>query len=70
MIDVNFKGTVFCTKKIIKLMLKNGNGRIINFSSIASLYPLKGTVFTQQQKVPLMYLLNLWLKKLKKKILQ
>ena len=42
MIDVNIKGTMFCTKKIIKLMLKNGSGRIINFSSIASFYPLKG----------------------------
>ena len=42
MIDVNFKGTVFCTKRALKLMLKEGNGRIINFSSIASFFPLRG----------------------------
>jgi 3-oxoacyl-[acyl-carrier protein] reductase len=42
MIDVNFKGTIFCSKKALKLMLKEGKGRIINFSSIASFFPLKG----------------------------
>lgn len=42
MIDVNLKGTIFCSKQILKMMIKNGSGRIINFSSIASFQALEG----------------------------
>ena len=42
MIDVNLKGTIFCSKQILKMMIKNDSGRIINFSSIASFQALEG----------------------------
>ncbi len=70
MIDVNIKGTMFCTKKIIKLMLKNGSGRIINFSSIASFYPLKGDSVYSATKGAINVFTKALAKEVEKKILQ
>lgn len=41
-IDTNLKGTIFCCKNIIRPLLANGSGRIINFSSIAAVSALRG----------------------------
>ena len=41
-IDTNLKGTIYCSKSVIRPFLKFGSGRIINFSSIAATKALKG----------------------------
>ena len=41
-IDTNVKGTIFCCKSIIRPLLANGSGRIINFSSIAAVSAVRG----------------------------
>ena len=41
-INTNFLGTIYCCKNIIRPLLANGSGRIINFSSIAATSALKG----------------------------
>ena len=41
-INTNFLGTIHCCKNIIRPLLANGTGRIINFSSIAATCALSG----------------------------
>ena len=46
MIDINVKGLLYVTKAVLKLMIKNNSGHIINVGSIAGkeVYP-KGNVY-------------------------
>lgn len=39
MIDVNYFGTVYCTKEILPVMIKQGYGAIINIASVGGLIP-------------------------------
>jgi NADP-dependent 3-hydroxy acid dehydrogenase YdfG len=41
-IDTNIKGTLFCTCAVYDQMIKQGEGHIINFSSIMGNYPAGG----------------------------
>lgn len=41
-IDTNLKGTIFCCKHVIRPLIGRGEGRIINFSSIAANIALRG----------------------------
>ncbi len=41
-VKTNFLGTIHCCKNIIRPLLANGTGRIINFSSIAATCALRG----------------------------
>jgi 3-oxoacyl-[acyl-carrier protein] reductase len=64
MIDVNLKGTIFCSKQVLKMMIKNGSGRIINFSSIASFQALEGDSVYSSTKAAI----NIFTKSLAKEV--
>lgn len=42
MVDTNIKGVLYCTRKILPLMVKQNKGHIINIGSIAGTYPYPG----------------------------
>ena len=66
MIDVNLKGTIFCSKQVLKMMIKNGSGRIINFSSIASFQALEGDSVYSSTKAAI----NIFTKSLAKEVVK
>lgn len=42
MIDTNIKGLIYCTRKILPMMVSAGSGHVINISSVAGSYPYPG----------------------------
>jgi 3-oxoacyl-[acyl-carrier protein] reductase len=44
MIDINLSGTYFCTRETVRWMKENNTGRILLFSSVASLIPTPGAI--------------------------
>lgn len=42
MMEVNYFGTVYMTKEVLKVMLEKGSGYIVNFSSIAGIISIIG----------------------------
>lgn len=44
LISVNLDGTFFCCREAVKWMIEKGGGRIILFSSVASLTPTPGAI--------------------------
>ena len=42
MVDTNIKGLLYCTRKILPLMVDAGAGHVINISSVAGSYPYPG----------------------------
>lgn len=64
MIDVNLKGTIYCSKKILKSMFRCGEGRIINFSSIASFSAIEGDSIYSATKAAI----NIFTKSLAKEV--
>lgn len=47
MIDTNIKGLLYITRQILPLMIKKGNGHIVNLGSVAGYWPYpKGNVYS------------------------
>jgi 3-oxoacyl-[acyl-carrier protein] reductase len=44
MIDINLNGTFFCARETVRWMKENKTGRIVLFSSVASLIPTPGAI--------------------------
>jgi 3-oxoacyl-[acyl-carrier protein] reductase len=44
MIDINLSGTFFCAREAVRWMKENKTGRIVLFSSVASLIPTPGAI--------------------------
>ena len=44
MMDINLGGTFFCTREAVRWMKENRTGRIVLFSSVASLIPTPGAI--------------------------
>ena len=44
MMDINLGGTFFCTREAVRWMKENKTGRIVLFSSVASLIPTPGAI--------------------------
>ncbi len=44
MLDINLSGTFFCTRAAVNWMKENKTGRIVLFSSVASLIPTPGAI--------------------------
>lgn len=42
MVDLNLKGTIACTRAVVRRMLRQGSGRIINISSVVGLSGYRG----------------------------
>lgn len=42
MVDTNIKGLLYCTRKILPTMVKQGFGHIVNIGSVAGKYPYPG----------------------------
>jgi NAD(P)-dependent dehydrogenase (short-subunit alcohol dehydrogenase family) len=44
MLDINLTGTFFCAREAVRWMKENKSGRIVLFSSVASLIPTPGSI--------------------------
>jgi 3-oxoacyl-[acyl-carrier protein] reductase len=66
-IDTNLKGTIFCSKYIIRYLLAHGEGRIINFSSIAASAALRGDSVYSASKAAINVFTRAFAKEVEKK---
>jgi len=66
-IDTNLKGTIFCSKYAIRFLLAHGEGRIINFSSIAASAALRGDSVYSASKAAINIFTRAFAKEVEKK---
>jgi len=66
-IDVNLKGVFHCTQAVAKVMIEQGNGKIINTSSVSGIYGNIGQTNYAAAKAAIVGMTKTWAKELGKK---
>lgn len=66
-IDVNLKGVFYCTQAVAKVMIEQGNGKIINTSSVSGIYGNIGQTNYAAAKAAIVGMTKTWAKELGKK---
>lgn len=69
-IDVNLKGIFYCTKAVAKVMSEQGEGKIINTSSVSGIYGNIGQTNYAAAKAAIVGMTKTWAKELGKKGIQ
>ncbi|MFC5541013.1 3-oxoacyl-ACP reductase FabG [Ureibacillus suwonensis] len=66
-IDVNLKGVFHCAQAVAKVMIEQGNGKIINTSSVSGIYGNIGQTNYAAAKAAIVGMTKTWAKELGKK---
>lgn len=69
-IDVNLKGIFYCTQAVAKVMSEQGEGKIINTSSVSGIYGNIGQTNYAAAKAAIVGMTKTWAKELGKKGIQ